>query len=97
MLKMDILRGMMWFAYRDDRATWIALKAEDAKAMMEMNARGEKPAALEDKQVVEHRVKADDFVEIVAPMEDSLTRFDKPKKKNRSFNKRGNRPPQKKA
>jgi hypothetical protein len=52
---------------------------------------------LEDKQVVEHRVKADDFVEIVAPMEDSLTRFDKPKKKNRSFNKRGNRPPQKKA
>ena len=97
MQKMDILRGMMWFAYRDDRATWIALKAEDAKAMMDMNARGEKPAALEDKQVVEHRVKADDFVEIVAPTEDSLTRFDKPKKKNRSFNKRGNRPPQKKA
>ena len=96
-IRVEMLRGMMWFAYRDDRATWIALKAEDAKAMMEMNARGEKPAALEDKQVVEHRVKADDFVEIVAPMEDSLTRFDKPKKKNRSFNKRGNRPPQKKA
>jgi hypothetical protein len=64
---------------------------------MDLNAKGEKPAALEDKQVVEHRVKADDFVEIVAPTEDSLTRFDKPKKKNRSFNKRGNRPPQKKA
>jgi cell fate regulator YaaT (PSP1 superfamily) len=94
--KMDILRGMMWFAYREDRATWIALKAEDAKAMMDLNAKGEKPAALEDKQVVEHRVKADDFVEIVAPTEDSLTRFDKPKKKNRSFKKRGNRPPQNK-
>ena len=94
--KIDILRGMMWFTYRDNRSTWIALKAEDAVEMMAMNARGEKPAALEDKQIVEHTVKIEDLVEISDPIEDSLTRFDRPKKNNRNNKNRpkrwGNKP-----
>jgi cell fate regulator YaaT (PSP1 superfamily) len=54
--KTDVFRGIMWYAYEGDRERGgandlIAIKAEDVKAIIEMNRRQEYPEKLEDYQV----------------------------------------------
>jgi cell fate regulator YaaT (PSP1 superfamily) len=54
--KTDVFRGIMWYAYEGDHDRnggndLIAIKAEDVKAIIEMNRRQEYPEKLEDYQV----------------------------------------------
>ena len=48
--KTDVFRGIMWYAYEGENDL-IAVKAEDVKAIIEMNHRQEYPEKLEDYQV----------------------------------------------
>ena len=48
--KTDVFRGIMWYAYEGENEL-IAVKAEDVKAIIEMNQRQEYPEKLEDYQV----------------------------------------------
>ena len=48
--KTDVFRGIMWYAYEGENEL-IAVKAEDVKAIIEMNHRQEYPERLEDYQV----------------------------------------------
>ena len=48
--KTDVFRGIMWYAYEGENDL-IAVKAEDVKAIIEMNRRQEYPEKLEDYQV----------------------------------------------
>ena len=48
--KTDVFRGIMWYAYEGENEL-IAVKAEDVKAIMEMNQQQQYPERLEDYQV----------------------------------------------
>ena len=48
--KTDVFRGIMWYAYEGENDL-IAVKAEDVKAIMEMNRQQKYPEKLEDYQV----------------------------------------------
>ena len=48
--KTDVFRGVMWYAYEGENEL-IAIKAEDVKAIIEMNRHQEYPEKLEDYQV----------------------------------------------
>jgi cell fate regulator YaaT (PSP1 superfamily) len=48
--KTDVFRGIMWYAYEGENEL-IAIKAEDVKAIMEMNRQQQYPEKLEDYQV----------------------------------------------
>ena len=48
--KTDVFRGIMWYAYEGENDL-IAVKAEDVKAIMEMNRQQQYPEKLEDYQV----------------------------------------------
>jgi len=90
--KTDIFKGILWFSYRDDVSTWHELTKEQVKEILHKNKKKEKVASLEE-------YTADNFVKEEKEFEnavgqDSLTRFDRPKKskgRNRKRNKNRNR------
>ena len=83
--KADIFKETLWFSYKDDPATWHALSKEQVSEILELNKKNEKIDSLEeyaDDNVNEERTT---FENVVG--QDSLTRFDRPKKKKRRNNK----------
>jgi len=95
-LKMDVLKGMMWYSYADQFGSYIGLQKDKVREIQEMNAKGELPESLEDftEKIIDVGPSFDDVIG-----QDDLTRFDnqnKPKKKknkrNNNRNKNGNRP-----
>lgn len=85
--KSDIFKGVLWFSYKDDPASWHALSKEQVTEILERNRRKEKVAGLEE-FAVKLVEEEPDFENPVG--QDSLTRFDNPnkggggKRKNRS-------------
>jgi len=95
-LKMDVLKGMMWYSYADQFGSYIGLKKEKVSEIIDMNAKGQYPESLEDftDKIIETGPSFDDVIG-----QDDLTRFDnknKPRKKknkrNNNRNKNANRP-----
>lgn len=89
--KTDIFKEKLWFSYKEDPANWHVLSKEQVIEILEKNKNKEKVASLEEYEVenlveIEERVV---FENVVG--QDSLTRFDKPKRNNRSRNKNRNR------
>ena len=86
--KQDIFKGLMWFAYTNDFANWQVLKIEQVREIIEENKQKKKVASLEDyalEIVVDEEVK--NFNNAMG--QESLTRFDQPKKsKNKNRNNR---------
>ena len=94
--KVDIFKETLWFSYKNDPSNWHALKKEQVQEILEINKKGKKIEALEDfvtDTVTEEQLT---FENVVG--QDSLTRFDRPKKKNhkkrKGKNRRKNRPKQ---
>lgn len=89
--KIDIFKGLMWFAYTNDMAHWHTLEAAQVKEIIAVNKQKERVASLED-FAVEVAVEAvETFQNVVG--QDSLTRFDKPKnRKNNNNNNRKKKP-----
>ncbi len=84
--KTDIFKGKLWFSYKEDPANWHVLSKEQVKEVLEKNKNKVKVASLEEYEVenlveIEERVV---FENVVG--QDSLTRFDKPKRSNRNRN-----------
>jgi len=80
--KMDIFKGLMWFAYTDNMAHWHVLEAEQVKEIMAINKQKERATSLED-YAVDTTPDAEEKKFQNAMGQDSLTRFDAPKRKNR--------------
>lgn len=79
--KIDIFKGLLWYAYEGEWMHWHKISAEDANEIIAANASNEKVASIEE---YASDLMADtkvDFENVVG--QDSLTRFDKPKRSNR--------------
>jgi len=88
-VKMDIFKGLMWYAYEDSEDyKWYQLTNEQANEILALNRNGKKASSLADIETIEV-VKQVSFEDAVG--EDSLTRFDQPKRKNRNKKRRSNR------
>lgn len=84
--KADIFKETLWFSYRDDPATWHALHKEHVTEILEMNKKNEKIASLEE--YAQDNVSEEKMVFENVVGQDSLTRFDRPRKKKRNNKKR---------
>ncbi|OBX24833.1 cell fate regulator YaaT (PSP1 superfamily) [Gelidibacter algens] len=93
--KTDIFKGFMWYAYEGEWMNWHKLTTDQANEIIALNKKKQKVASLEEyaSELIEE-VKAD-FENVVG--QDSLTRFDSPKRKtkrktNKSKTKRPEQP-----
>jgi cell fate regulator YaaT (PSP1 superfamily) len=88
--KQDIFKGLMWFAYTDNFANWHVLKIEHVREIVAQNKQKIRVSSLEDfaiELVVEQEANFNN-----AMGQESLTRFDQPKKsKNKNKNKNKNK------
>lgn len=101
--KVDIFKGIMFFAYKDDFSNFIPVPTERVKEIIRMNKDGEKPNDLIEFADIPE-VKKVDYENVVG--QDDLTRFDRPKTSGKKRKKKsggsgrgrdGNRPPQPQA
>lgn len=92
--KIDIFKGLLWYAYEGEWSTWHALEVSRANAIIAANAKKEKVSSLEEFAISPTTESKPEFNDGVG--QDSLTRFDKKnsgKKKKKS--KKRKRKPQK--
>ena len=83
--KMDVFKGMYWYAYDFEFMNWIGLHVDAVRHILSLNARGEKVESIEEYVDVTpsaSSTKKQAVIEMKSIEEDSLTRFDK-KKKNK--------------
>lgn len=83
--KIDIFKGIMWFAYPENFANWYMLEAQQVKELIELNKKGEKVSSVED-YVIEKEETQQNFQNVVG--QDSLARFDQPKRKKKPVRKK---------
>ena len=83
--KQDIFKGLMWFAYTDNFANWHVLKIDQVREIIAQNKERKRVSSLEDfaLEITQEEVK--DFNNAMG--QESLTRFDQPKKKKNNKNK----------
>ncbi|MDN3723227.1 regulatory iron-sulfur-containing complex subunit RicT [Aequorivita sp. SDUM287046] len=91
--KIDIFKGLLWYAYEKEFMNWHQLTAEKANEIIELNKKGIKPTALEEYTPEIPKQEKEPYSNVVG--QDSLTRFDQPKNKgikrrNKSRNKNKN-------
>jgi len=80
--KTDIFKRIMFFSYSSEPDNFIALTVDRVKEIIELNKAGQKPADLLEKMVFEKpKEKILDYENVVG--QDSLTRFDKDKKRKK--------------
>tara|TARA_B100001146_G_scaffold225257_1_gene249099 strand:- start:25058 stop:26227 length:1170 start_codon:yes stop_codon:yes gene_type:complete len=87
--KIDIFKGLMWFAYANEGMNWYQLSTDKVHEIIQENKKGNKVASLEEFVFEEAPKEKNDFSDAVG--QDSLTRFDSPKKSNRRRKKRRNK------
>ncbi|SDW12914.1 Cell fate regulator YaaT, PSP1 superfamily (controls sporulation, competence, biofilm development) [Lutibacter oricola] len=95
-IKMDIFKELLWYTYKNERAKWFKLTLDQVKEIIEANKNDEVISSLEDYETEEAVVQKVEFEDVVG--QDSLTRFDAPKRKNKGKRKnRRKNPNQKKV
>ncbi len=82
--KIDIFKKTLWYCYEGEWMNWFTIKSEDANEMIRMNKAKEPVSAIEDFAEEEKDEVKIDFENVVG--QDSLTRFDQPKRSNRKRN-----------
>ena len=94
--KIDIFKGLLWYAYEGDWSNWHVLTTEQANKIIAANSKKEPVGSLEEYSVPVAQEKEPDFNNAVG--QDSLTRFDnKGSSKGKRKNKRKKKKPQKNA
>jgi len=78
--KMDIFKGMIWYAYKDNPINWHALKTEQAIEIINLNNEGKTEFSLEEYSF-DFEKSTPNFTDVVG--QESLTRFDKPKRRKK--------------
>lgn len=87
--KTDIFKELLWFSYKEDPSNWHVLTKDQVTEVLEKNKKKEKVASLEE-YTADNFVKEEKVFENVVG-QDSLTRFDRPKKsRNRKRNRNRN-------
>ncbi len=89
--KTDIFKATLWFSYKEDPANWHVLSAEQVNEIIAKNKNKEKVTSLEE-YAVENLVEIEErvvFENVVG--QDSLTRFDQPKRSKNSRNRNRNK------
>ncbi len=81
--KMDIFRGWMWYAYKENPVHWHKLEAEQANQIIAFNKENKKAQSLEEYSMDLELETVDKSIFSDVVGQDSLTRFDKPKRKNK--------------
>ncbi|MEZ4876156.1 MAG: regulatory iron-sulfur-containing complex subunit RicT [Flavobacterium sp.] len=84
--KQDIFKGLMWFAYTDNFANWHVLKIEHVKEIIALNKEKKRATSLEDFALEMAPLPEKDFNNAMG--QESLTRFDQPKRKNKNNKKK---------
>jgi cell fate regulator YaaT (PSP1 superfamily) len=84
--KQDIFKGLMWYAYTDNFAHWHVLKIDQVKEIIKENKQKIRVTALEDYALEVVEEPKQDFNNAMG--QESLTRFDQPKKKRKNNNKK---------
>jgi cell fate regulator YaaT (PSP1 superfamily) len=84
--KIDIFKELMWFSYENQSSHWHILSVKQVKEIIELNKQKKKVLAIEEFVVEQPKTNTENFQNVVG--QDSLTRFDKPKKKNTKNKKR---------
>jgi len=77
--KQDIFKGLMWFAYTNNFANWHVLKIDQVKEIIAINKEKKKVSSLEDFAIEIVQEPETNFNNAMG--QESLTRFDQPKKK----------------
>lgn len=77
--KMDIFKGVVWYSYKNEWITWHKLTAEGARTIIEKNKANETVESLEAFSVDEPKPEEKLFDSVVG--QDSLSRFDQPKRR----------------
>jgi cell fate regulator YaaT (PSP1 superfamily) len=90
--KVDIFKGLMWFSYTDNVAHWHMIEAAQVKEIVSLNKQKKRITSLEE-YVLEVVSETEEKQYHNTVGQDSLTRFDKPKKKKRSNNNNKKRKP----
>jgi cell fate regulator YaaT (PSP1 superfamily) len=78
--KIDIFKGQMWFAYINNSANWYVLSTEMVKEILALNKKDQKGQDLESYML---EVECDEIDFNNASEQDSVTRFDQPKRKKK--------------
>jgi len=81
--KMDIFKGWLWYAYKENPVHWHKLTVEQTNTIIALNKKNEKGQSLEEYtlDIADDVTEENHFTELVG--QDSLTRFDKPKFKKK--------------
>ncbi|MDY0780562.1 regulatory iron-sulfur-containing complex subunit RicT [Tenacibaculum sp. IB213877] len=89
-VKMDIFKQLLWYTYKQENYRWYKLTLDQVLEIIELNQNDELSSPLEDYEAeIEEEIKVD-FENVVG--QDSLTRFDTPKKSKRNRNKSRKKP-----
>ncbi len=88
-VKMDIFKEVFWYTYKNDSFKWFKLSLEQLKEIIEINKGGETISSLEDYELDIVSTPKVDFENVVG--QDSLTRFDQPKRKRNNKRRKNNR------
>ncbi|MBZ0327782.1 MAG: hypothetical protein K8F54_09280 [Altibacter sp.] len=88
--KSDIFKRMLWYSYENEGMNWVPMSLEKVNEIIALNNKGKKATSLEEYIVEIEQPSEEIFSNVVG--QDSLTRFDKPKRsRNKGRNKNRNR------
>jgi cell fate regulator YaaT (PSP1 superfamily) len=85
--KTDIFKGHLWYAYEGEWMNWHVLTTDQVKEIIDKNKAKQKVASLEEYAAELIQDTKTEFENVVG--QDSLTRFDSPKRKNKRRNNKG--------
>ena len=85
-VKMDIFKKLLWYTYKEERFKWYTLSLDQVQEIIDLNKNDELGAPLEDYESEMAEKQVVDFENVVG--QDSLTRFDQPKKRRKNRNSR---------
>jgi cell fate regulator YaaT (PSP1 superfamily) len=83
-IKMDIFKGLLWYTYKENRVKWFKLTLEQVQEIIGLNKNEEVAHSLEEYEADLVEVVKVEFENVVG--QDSLTRFDAPKRKKKRNN-----------
>ncbi len=89
--KMDIFKGLFWYAYKENPIQWVVLKVDQVNEIIEINKQKKKVESLESYAFELNFESEEDvsFANVVG--QDSLTRFDKNKRRRGKKRRNNNR------
>ena len=85
-VKMDIFKKLLWYTYKENRSKWFKLTLQQVQEIIDLNKNNEVSISLEELESELESVVTVDFENVVG--QDSLTRFDVPRKRRRNRNNR---------